>query len=50
MNIEKTKYNLLSHHQNAVQNWDIKIDCLKMYHSSNIGNASNKSKFDSEGH
>jgi hypothetical protein len=25
MNVEKTRYMLLSHHQNAVQNWDIKI-------------------------
>jgi hypothetical protein len=25
INIEKTKYMLLSHHQNADQNWDIKI-------------------------
>jgi hypothetical protein len=25
INIEKTKYMLLSHHQNAGQNWDIKI-------------------------
>jgi hypothetical protein len=25
MNIEETKYMLLSHHQNVGQNWDIKI-------------------------
>jgi hypothetical protein len=25
INIEKTKYMLLSHHQNVGQNWDIKI-------------------------
>jgi hypothetical protein len=25
INIEKTKYILLSHHQNAGQNWDIKL-------------------------
>jgi hypothetical protein len=25
INIEKTKYILLSHHQNAAQNWDMKI-------------------------
>jgi hypothetical protein len=25
INVEKTKYMLLSHHQNAGQNWDIKI-------------------------
>jgi hypothetical protein len=38
INIEKTKYMLLSRHQNASQNRDIKIAnrCLKMCHSSNI--------------
>jgi hypothetical protein len=37
INVEKTKYMLLSHHWNAGQNWDIKIaDSLKMFHSSNI--------------
>jgi hypothetical protein len=35
---EKTKYLLLSHHQNAGQNHDVKIGnrSLKMWHSSNI--------------
>jgi hypothetical protein len=42
MNIEKTKYMLLSRHQNVGQNCDIKIVHLKMCHSS-------KSKFDSGG-
>jgi hypothetical protein len=38
INIEKTKYVLLSRHQNVGQNGDIKIAnrCLKMCHSSNI--------------
>jgi hypothetical protein len=38
VNTEKTKYMLLSRHQNASQNHDIKIvnRGLKMWHSSNI--------------
>jgi hypothetical protein len=39
INVEKTKYMLLSRHQNVGQNRDIKIakrDRLKMCHSSNI--------------
>jgi hypothetical protein len=38
VNIEKTKYMLLSRHQNAGQNHDIKIPnrCLKVWHSSDI--------------
>jgi hypothetical protein len=37
INVEKTKYMLLSHHQNVSQNRDIKIEnSLKMCHSSNI--------------
>jgi hypothetical protein len=38
-NAEKTKYMLLSHHQNARENHVIrtdKTDHLKMWHSSNI--------------
>jgi hypothetical protein len=37
-NAEKTKYVLLSHHQNAGQNRDMKVgtDHLKICHSSNI--------------
>jgi hypothetical protein len=38
INTEKTKYNLLSRHQSAGQNRDIKLvtDPMKMWHSSNI--------------
>jgi hypothetical protein len=38
VNTEKTKYMLLSCHQNAGQNYDIKIGnrCLKLWHSSYI--------------
>jgi hypothetical protein len=38
INTQKTKCMLLSHHQNAEKNYDIKIvtHCLKMYHSSHI--------------
>jgi hypothetical protein len=41
INVEKTKYMLLARHQNAGQNWEIKIanrqiDCLKMCLSSNV--------------
>jgi hypothetical protein len=37
INVEETKYMLLSRHQNACQNRNIKIaDCWKMCHSSNI--------------
>jgi hypothetical protein len=38
INVEKTKYMLLSHHQNAVQVWNIKHekDNLKIYHSWSI--------------
>jgi hypothetical protein len=37
INLEETKYTLLSHHQNAGQNWDIEIgSSLFMFHSSNI--------------
>jgi hypothetical protein len=37
INIEKTKFMLVSFSQNAGQIWDIKIsDCLKMWHSLNI--------------
>jgi hypothetical protein len=34
INVEETKYMLLSHHQNVGRNRDIKIaDCLEMCHS-----------------
>jgi hypothetical protein len=38
INVEKTKYMILSRHQNVGQNWDIEIatDRLKICHSSNI--------------
>jgi hypothetical protein len=38
VNAEKTKYMLLSHHQNAGQNYNIKIgnNVLEMWHSSDI--------------
>jgi hypothetical protein len=36
IDIDKTKYMLLSRHQNVGQNRDIKIDHLKMCHSSSI--------------
>jgi hypothetical protein len=49
VNAEKTTYMLLSFYQNAGQNHDINTAnrSLKMWHSSNILNDSNKSKFDS---
>jgi hypothetical protein len=38
INVDKTKYMLLSHHQNAGQNWDIKIaDRLKMCQFKYLG-------------
>jgi hypothetical protein len=47
VNVEKIKYILMSHHQNAGQNWDIKIAnrlfgnmAFKLF-----GNDSNKSNF-----
>jgi hypothetical protein len=47
--MEKTKYMLLSHHQNADQGHDIKIaNSLKMC-QFNESNDSNKSIFDSGG-
>jgi hypothetical protein len=38
VNIEKTKYMLMSRHQNAGQNHNVKVGdrSLKMLHSSNI--------------
>jgi hypothetical protein len=38
VNAEKTKYILMSHHQNSGQNHNMTtvIDALKMWHSSNI--------------
>jgi hypothetical protein len=51
VNIEKTKYMLLSRHQNAGQNWDIKIANKSFQDGSQFkpGNSSNKLKFDSRG-
>jgi hypothetical protein len=37
VNIEKTKHMLVSHHQNARRNWDIKIgNGIRKWHSSHI--------------
>jgi hypothetical protein len=51
INVEKTKYMLLSHHQHVSQNRGIKkqTDRLKMCHSSNIWGRQYKSRFDSGG-
>jgi hypothetical protein len=52
INAENTKYMLLSHHQNAGKNWDIKIANNSFENVSRVQifeNDSNKSKFDSGG-
>jgi hypothetical protein len=51
INVKKTKYMLLSHHQNAGQNWNIKIQTgrLKCVTVQIFGNDSNKPKFNSGG-
>jgi hypothetical protein len=51
VNTEKAKFMLLPHEQNVGQNHDIRTAnrCSKMWHSSNIGNDINKSKFYSGG-
>jgi uncharacterized protein (UPF0335 family) len=49
MKVEKTKYMLLSHHQNVGQNRDIKIANRSFGNVSHFSNNSNKSKFDSGG-
>jgi hypothetical protein len=52
INIEKTEYMLLSHHQNVVQNRDIKVANRLFENVLTVqifGNNSNKSKFDSRG-
>jgi hypothetical protein len=51
INVEKTKYMLLSHHQNVGQNWDIKI-ANRLFENVSVhifGEDSNKSKFHSGG-
>jgi hypothetical protein len=51
VNIEKTKYMLVSRDQNASQNWEIKIG-NRSFENATVqvfGNDSNKSKFDSGG-
>jgi hypothetical protein len=51
INVEKTKYMLLSRHQNAGQNWDIEI-ADRSFENVTVqifGDNSNKSKFDSGG-
>jgi hypothetical protein len=47
INVEKTKYRLLSRHQNVGRNRDIKI--ANRSFESVLGDDSNKSKFDSGG-
>jgi hypothetical protein len=42
VNIKKTKCMLLSHHQNAGQNWDIKIGSSLFESVAQIGNNSNR--------
>jgi hypothetical protein len=51
VNREKTKYMLMSHHQNAGKNHGIEkvINPLKMWHISNIWERQFNSKFDSGG-
>jgi hypothetical protein len=51
INTEKTKYMLLSHHQNAGRNHDMKASKRTLENGAVLifGNDSNKSKFDSEG-
>jgi hypothetical protein len=51
INVEKTKYKLLSRHQNVGQNWDIKIANRSFENviPQIFGNDSNKPKFDSGG-
>jgi hypothetical protein len=50
VNAEKTKYRLLSHHQNEGQNYDIKIPNRSFENAAVkiFGNDSKKSKFDSD--
>jgi hypothetical protein len=48
INIEETEYMLLSHHQNAVRNQDMKI-ATGTVQIRVFGDDSNKSKFDSGG-
>jgi hypothetical protein len=49
INVGKTKYMLLSRHQNVGQNRDIKIANRKCATVQIFGDDSNKSKFDSGG-
>jgi hypothetical protein len=52
INVEKTKYMLLSCHQNVGQNWDVKIANRSFENVSPFkifGDDCNKSKFDSGG-
>jgi hypothetical protein len=50
INVDKTKYMLISRHQNVGQNWDIKIAYRPFENVSQFNsNNSNKPKFDSGG-
>jgi hypothetical protein len=49
INVDKTKYMLLSHHQNVGQNRDINIANKSFENIQIFGDNSNKSKFDSGG-
>jgi hypothetical protein len=51
INIEKTKYMLLSHHQNVGKSWNTKraYRSFKNVSVQIFGDYSNKSKFDSRG-
>jgi hypothetical protein len=51
INVDNTKYKLLSRHQNEGQNWDIQIVniVLKRVRVQIFGDDSKKSKFYSEG-
>jgi hypothetical protein len=48
INVDKTKYMLLSHHQNVGQNQEIKI-ASRSFENEIFGDDSNKPKFDSGG-
>jgi hypothetical protein len=49
VNAEKTKYMLLSRHQNAGQNYNVKIHDRSFENVAVFGNDSNKSKFNTGG-
>jgi hypothetical protein len=43
-NAEKTKYMIMSHHQNSGQNQNIRIATLEMWQNSNTWDNNNKSE------